>query len=278
MNITIPHSVRSIGDLTFYNCSNLENAIIGESVETIGDSAFDSCSYLKCIYFYVTNEPNISTNAFQNVAASSVMTLVTYKGETFGGLIANKETATEGCTQLHTLAFTHLSAFTQSRSFTDSLPPDATFSHSLTLTLSLSVTQTITVLSSFSLSHSLSATGSTSTQVQTQLVFYEYKFIAYPTCYSLFSDFFTIIYMSAPHENSSATTAAVAAAIVVSLLVVLLIHVRHKKCASGKSKSSSVSQNKASEVKTFSGVMPMINIEDDPFAADFNEGKLFEQV
>ncbi len=46
---TIPNSVISIGDLAFYDCTNLRSITISSSVNTIGDSAFYSCSSLTSI-------------------------------------------------------------------------------------------------------------------------------------------------------------------------------------------------------------------------------------
>ena len=45
--ITIPYSVRTIGDYAFYNCSKLTSIRISNSVTAIGDFAFSGCSKLK---------------------------------------------------------------------------------------------------------------------------------------------------------------------------------------------------------------------------------------
>ncbi len=45
----IPHSVRSIGEMAFINCTTLEELVIPEGVESIGSSAFCNCSSLKSI-------------------------------------------------------------------------------------------------------------------------------------------------------------------------------------------------------------------------------------
>lgn len=47
--VTIPHSVTSIGERAFSNCSNLTTATIPDSVTSIGDYAFYRCSCLKDI-------------------------------------------------------------------------------------------------------------------------------------------------------------------------------------------------------------------------------------
>ncbi|MCH5163555.1 MAG: leucine-rich repeat protein [Clostridiales bacterium] len=48
-NITIPNSVTSIGNYTFFDCSSLENITIPDSVTSIGQSVFDGCSSLESI-------------------------------------------------------------------------------------------------------------------------------------------------------------------------------------------------------------------------------------
>jgi hypothetical protein len=44
--VVIPDSIKSIGDYTFYGCSNLSSITIGNSVETIGQCAFYGCNGL----------------------------------------------------------------------------------------------------------------------------------------------------------------------------------------------------------------------------------------
>jgi len=46
---TVPHSVTSIGDRVFYNCSGLTSITIGNSVTSIGEEAFWCCSGLTSI-------------------------------------------------------------------------------------------------------------------------------------------------------------------------------------------------------------------------------------
>ncbi|MBR2866650.1 MAG: leucine-rich repeat protein, partial [Alistipes sp.] len=48
-SVTIPSSVKIIGNNAFYGCSNLINITIPDSVTSIGDFAFDSCSNLKSV-------------------------------------------------------------------------------------------------------------------------------------------------------------------------------------------------------------------------------------
>ena len=50
-SITIPNSVKSIGDWAFYNCSGLTNITIPNSVTSIGDYAFSSYRGLKTVYY-----------------------------------------------------------------------------------------------------------------------------------------------------------------------------------------------------------------------------------
>ena len=49
--VTIPNSIKFIGNSAFYGCTSLESLVIPESVNTIGDSAFMKCSILKDIQF-----------------------------------------------------------------------------------------------------------------------------------------------------------------------------------------------------------------------------------
>lgn len=44
--VTVPDSVREIGDYAFYGCKNLKTAVLPESVMEIGDRAFAMCSML----------------------------------------------------------------------------------------------------------------------------------------------------------------------------------------------------------------------------------------
>ena len=48
-SVTIPNSVTSIGDYTFYNCSSLTSVTIPNSVTSIGDWAFQGCSGLTSV-------------------------------------------------------------------------------------------------------------------------------------------------------------------------------------------------------------------------------------
>ncbi|WP_049385222.1 leucine-rich repeat protein, partial [Metamycoplasma hominis] len=45
-SITIPGSVKEIGERAFSDCTNLEELILNEGLEKIGDSAFSSCEWL----------------------------------------------------------------------------------------------------------------------------------------------------------------------------------------------------------------------------------------
>ena len=49
--VTIPNTIKFIGNSAFYGCTSLESLVIPESVKTIGDSAFMKCSILKDIQF-----------------------------------------------------------------------------------------------------------------------------------------------------------------------------------------------------------------------------------
>ena len=48
-SVTIPDSVTSIGDYTFFNCPGLTSVTIPDSVTSIGDWAFAYCSFLNSV-------------------------------------------------------------------------------------------------------------------------------------------------------------------------------------------------------------------------------------
>ena len=62
---TVPGSVKTIGALAFYGCSNLTNVSIPDGIETIGWSAFCHCSNLKSISI-PTSVKTIDGNAFSD--------------------------------------------------------------------------------------------------------------------------------------------------------------------------------------------------------------------
>lgn len=72
MAITIPDSVTSIGKSAFYGCSGLETITIPDNVTSVGDNAFFGCSSLICFNF-LGNAPNtIGSSAFPSRAAIHV--------------------------------------------------------------------------------------------------------------------------------------------------------------------------------------------------------------
>lgn len=48
-SVTLPATVRRIGEDAFYNCDHLEKVILNGPLEEIGRSAFEGCSYLRKI-------------------------------------------------------------------------------------------------------------------------------------------------------------------------------------------------------------------------------------
>lgn len=62
-SITIPDSVKTIGDCAFTNCENLESLIIGAGVSDIGDDIFSNCPKLKSI---VVDEKNSYYSSDEN--------------------------------------------------------------------------------------------------------------------------------------------------------------------------------------------------------------------
>ena len=74
--VTIPNSIRFIGNCAFYGCTSLESLVIPESVKTIGDSAFMKCSILKDIQFLAGRDSiSFGKRVIRNCDALQTMTL-----------------------------------------------------------------------------------------------------------------------------------------------------------------------------------------------------------
>ncbi|MDD3231822.1 MAG: leucine-rich repeat domain-containing protein [Clostridia bacterium] len=71
--LSIPNTVTSIKNYTFYNCSSLTSITIPEGVKDIGSSAFNGCTKLEMINFNATNMSNLSyaNNVFSYAGTSS---------------------------------------------------------------------------------------------------------------------------------------------------------------------------------------------------------------
>ena len=63
-SVTIPNSVTSIGDYAFYDCSGLTSVTIGSGVKNIYTLVFANCSDLFEVYCYAENVPSTESNAF----------------------------------------------------------------------------------------------------------------------------------------------------------------------------------------------------------------------
>ncbi|MBR7167829.1 MAG: leucine-rich repeat domain-containing protein, partial [Bacteroidales bacterium] len=81
-SVTIPNSVTSIGEETFYNCSGLTSVTIPNSVTTIGSCAFSSCSGLTSVTI-PNSVTSIGSSAFSGCSGLTSVTIpnsVTYIG------------------------------------------------------------------------------------------------------------------------------------------------------------------------------------------------------
>lgn len=82
-NVTLPSTIKSIGNGSFYQCYNLQNITIPESVTSIGDNAFGHCTGLKSVTLPSTIK-SIGDNAFEYCIKLQNITIpegVTYIGE-----------------------------------------------------------------------------------------------------------------------------------------------------------------------------------------------------
>ena len=59
MNITLPDSLREIGDCAFSECDNLSGIVFPSSVEFFGSNIFDSTRYLQSVYIMAENPPTL---------------------------------------------------------------------------------------------------------------------------------------------------------------------------------------------------------------------------
>lgn len=73
-SITIPNSVTLIGCESFLNCNNLTNINFPESVISIGNSAFKGCSKI-CSIDITNSVTRIGESAFQNCSAATSLTI-----------------------------------------------------------------------------------------------------------------------------------------------------------------------------------------------------------
>ena len=73
MNVTIPNSVTSIGNYTFYKCTSLTNVTIPSSVTIIADYAFSGCSSLQNLTMQTVSLFSVST--MSNFSTSAILTV-----------------------------------------------------------------------------------------------------------------------------------------------------------------------------------------------------------
>ena len=95
-SITIPESVTSIGEATFYNCSSLTSITIGNSVTSIGERAFYGTS-LRSITI-PDSVTSIGDHAFHGCTGLTSIAI----GE---GATSIEEGAFYGCTSLTAVTF-----------------------------------------------------------------------------------------------------------------------------------------------------------------------------
>lgn len=74
-SVTIPDSVRSIGNVAFANCSNLTSVFIGSGVQTIGTQSFENCTSLTNVNFSQGMLSIIGYGAFKNCCKLTTITI-----------------------------------------------------------------------------------------------------------------------------------------------------------------------------------------------------------
>ena len=127
--------------------------------------------------------------------------------------------------------------------------------------------------------------GTSLTYIGTVVIYFEYIVIQYTTYLSFNSDFFTIFDQNEKQAGDGYSAViigvyvAVAAILIVLVLVVLLIRIRSQKQINDESEGGSEQANEDSigHVNSFSTGITM-NVEEDPFAEDFNEEKYFGEI
>ena len=80
---TIPNSVTSIGEYTFYDCSSLTEITIPNSVTSIGERAFKYCSSLQNIICEPTTPPTGGSEMFDGIHASAKIYVPAGSGEAY---------------------------------------------------------------------------------------------------------------------------------------------------------------------------------------------------
>lgn len=96
-SITIPNSVRTIGDYAFGWCSSLTSVTLSSSVTSIGDRAFYGCSSLYTIRVEATTPPTLGVDAFTSSPLCNIPcgTLAAYEASDWASQVS--EFVEEGC-------------------------------------------------------------------------------------------------------------------------------------------------------------------------------------
>ena len=71
-SITIPNSVTNIERYAFAYCSGVTSITIGSKVESIGSYAFNECQMISNLYCYAENVPKTQSSAFRNINIGEV--------------------------------------------------------------------------------------------------------------------------------------------------------------------------------------------------------------
>ena len=89
--MNIPNGVTSIGESSFYLCSNLTLLSISNSVTSIGNYAFGCCYKLETVLFDGNKEPQYKETPFKDCTIlKEILVPISYEKDTFCLIPVNK--------------------------------------------------------------------------------------------------------------------------------------------------------------------------------------------
>lgn len=81
VHLTLPSTLREIGDMAFFGCGNLWSVWLPEGLKTIGQDAFSYCTSFSPVMFIPASVTDIGSNAFFSCTALTVFYMGAESGE-----------------------------------------------------------------------------------------------------------------------------------------------------------------------------------------------------